>query len=152
MRSKQSQRRRSASPPHVRSFYLLYLVLMENGERKRQMNLSFRPYLTFWGASWEVYLGLGLPSLFPGEKHPDHVERFVWGFPHCNLSLHDFLFFFFCLNYHFCTVYGQNNGNTCFISVDSFLGGHVQKHNNPTIIFIGMRVEQIQMSGAPRLT
>lgn len=42
------------------------------------------------------------------EKNLTTLSAFCEVFPHCNLSLHDFFFFF----YHFCTGYGQNNGNT----------------------------------------
>lgn len=79
------------------------------------------------GASWKDYFNqFGLNNL-SCKNDPDHVERFCEFFPHCSLSLHSFIFY-----YHLCTVYGQNNGNACFILgcfavlADSLLGFHGQ--------------------------
>lgn len=79
---------------------------------------ALNPQQTVWGHPG----GFASITFSPSEKNPDLIERFVWGFPHCALSLHEFLFF---LSYHFCTAYGQHNGNVSHFrgaQFDSFLG------------------------------
>ena len=152
MRCEQSQCRRSASLSHVHSFYLIHLVLMENGKRKRQMNLSFKRYLNFLGGILGGLFGcLGLTSLFLEKKKKPQIMLSAL----CEVFLTViwvYMIFSLFFNYHFCTVYGQNNGNTCFISVNSFLGGHVQNIITPQSSLLEREWKKIQMCGAPCLT